>query len=120
MGLLHNSVTCLLCGEVLVSNYTHDYKQCSCENETMVDGGLSYVRYGGKDLDKVKPFSVTTEDPFDVQREYFEWGTYGKDGDQPLSWVKLKDMSLGHLEAVKDVRDIFKEEIKYREKNGIY
>lgn len=120
MELLHNSAKCLVCGEVLVSRHTHDYKQCSCENKTSVDGGLSYVRYGGKDLDKVRFFSVTTEDSFEDQREYFEWGTYGKDGDQPLSWIKLKDMSLEHLEAVKDVRVIFKEEIKYREKNGIH
>lgn len=39
-------------------------------------------------------------------------GTYGKDGDQPLSYVKLSDMSTDHIIAVLDnvdnVRPAFK------------
>lgn len=28
------------------------------------------------------------------------WGTYGKNGDQPLRWVKLKDCETDHLQAI--------------------
>jgi len=50
----NNRVQCLCCNKILESKYRHDYKTCGCENNTMVDGGNDYLRYGGKDLDKVK------------------------------------------------------------------
>ena len=78
--LVHNSVTCLECGETLVSFHTHDYKTCSCENETMVDGGLSYGRYGGKDLSKVKTNYVYDDDKIEVIREVFYRCGRGIDG----------------------------------------
>ena len=49
-----NSVKCLECGEVLVSKSQHHFVSCSCPNETATDGGLSYQRYMGRDLDKVE------------------------------------------------------------------
>lgn len=52
-----NSVKCLECGEVLVSKSQHHYIQCQCPNETATDGGLSYQRYMGRDLDKVENLS---------------------------------------------------------------
>lgn len=52
-----NSVKCLECGEVLVSKSQHHYVQCSCPNETATDGGLSYQRWMGRDLDKVENLS---------------------------------------------------------------
>lgn len=55
--LTHNSVKCLECGEVLVSNSQHHYVQCHCENQTMTDGGNLYQRCGGKDLDKIENLS---------------------------------------------------------------
>ena len=33
-------------------------------------------------------------------RLVFTWGTYGKDGKQPLKRVKLADMSDAHIEAI--------------------
>lgn len=47
-------VKCLECGVVLSSEHRHDYKTCKCPNQTMVDGGNDYLRYGGKDLNKVE------------------------------------------------------------------
>lgn len=52
--LTHNSVKCLECGEVLVSESHHHFVSCSCKNQTFTDGGLAYNRVGGKDLDKVE------------------------------------------------------------------
>ncbi len=43
-------VECPDCGKRLFSYSHHDYKTCGCPNETMVDGGRSYLRYGGKKL----------------------------------------------------------------------
>lgn len=121
MEVLYNSVECLSCGEVLVTRYRHDFKQCSCDNGTFIDGGRSlFSRLGGKDLNNLKHFTVTSEDPFELQREYFEWGTRGKDGNEELKWVKLRDMSIEHIEAVKGSNNIFEKELKYREENGIY
>ena len=59
--LLKNSVKCLGCNAVLDSNYRHDYKMCECENKTSVDGGLSYQRTGGEDLNLIEDLSVWKE-----------------------------------------------------------
>lgn len=48
------AVQCLQCGKILVSFDRHDYKTCSCPNETMIDGGHDYLRCGGKDFRKVQ------------------------------------------------------------------
>jgi hypothetical protein len=76
--LIYNSVKCLNCGEVLVSYHRHDYKTCSCENQTMVDGGLDYVRYGGKDMSKVEVNSLYDDAPFEQIREVIHRGGRGK------------------------------------------
>ena len=33
-------------------------------------------------------------------RGIFEWGTYGKNGDEPLRFIKLKDISDNHLDNI--------------------
>lgn len=43
-------VKCSGCLKRLFSFHTHDYKSCDCYNETFVDGGRSYLRYGWKRL----------------------------------------------------------------------
>lgn len=48
-----NKVKCLVCNTVLESLFRHDFKQCSCPNQTFTDGGNDYQRIGGKDLKKV-------------------------------------------------------------------
>lgn len=47
-------VKCLNCGQELESTFRHDFQRCSCENETFVDGGNDYCRYGGVDITKVE------------------------------------------------------------------
>ena len=111
--LVHNSVTCLECGETLVSFHTHDYKTCSCENETMVDGGLSYGRYGGKDLDKVKTNYVYDDEPFEKIREVVCRGGRGIDGKQPLKYVLLKDIDDEWLGAIIDYEEQYRPNNKY-------
>lgn len=66
--LIHNSVKCLECGEVLVSKSQHHFVQCDCKNQTFTDGGLVYHRAGGKDFDKVEDlckYVIMTEQEYE-------------------------------------------------------
>ena len=124
-NIVHSQVTCLECGEVLVSEHRHDYKTCSCPNETMIDGGNAYVRFGGKDLSKVDTFTVFDTDDFKFVRRYATRGGRGVDGKQPLTWTKLCDMNDEWLQAVLDYYSegaenphltLIRKEIEYRKK----
>lgn len=39
-------VQCMACKKRLFSLHRHDFKHCGCSNETYVDGGRDYLRYG--------------------------------------------------------------------------
>lgn len=127
--IVHSQVTCLDCGEILVSQHRHDYKTCSCPNETMIDGGNDYIRYGGKNLSKVDIFTVYDTDDFKFVRRYASRGGRGIDGKSPLTWVKLCDMNNDWLEAVlayyaegvsNSHLDLIVKEIEYRKENKIW
>ena len=67
-----NSVRCMCCDEVLVSKSQHHFVMCSCPNETATDGGNSYQRYMGKDLDKIENLSkyiIMTEQEYEDMLE---------------------------------------------------
>lgn len=49
---------CLECKKILVSFHRHNYKSCGCPNNTMIDGGHDYLRYGGKDLTKIQILKI--------------------------------------------------------------
>jgi hypothetical protein len=86
----------------------------------MVDGGLSYARYGAKDMDKILVHSYYADEPFDFIRCYATRGSRGKDGKQPLKWIPLKDMDDDYLEAVLEYGgaewhlELIRKEIEYR------
>jgi len=48
-------IRCPDCGDEICSLWQHDFQPCRCGN-TFIDGGFSYCRIGGKDLDNVNPF----------------------------------------------------------------
>ena len=67
-----NSVRCLVCNEVLVSKSQHHFVMCQCPNETATDGGNSYQRFMGRDLDKVENLSkyiIMTEQEYEGMLE---------------------------------------------------
>ena len=68
-------------GTILVSRHRHDYVSHNDTNgETyFIDGGNSYFR-GSLNKVPAEDLSITTEDDFDLIREGFEWGSYGKNG----------------------------------------
>jgi hypothetical protein len=111
-------------GTILQSYNRHDYKTHVDQNgETyMVDGGLDYIR---RTITKVpaKDMSVWDNDPHELIREAFHWGTRGKDGNQPLKYIPLSSMDADHIEAIletqhhiaSNIRKVFMDELKYRE-----
>lgn len=99
--IVYSTATCRKCGEKLQSINRHDYTMCTCDNKTMLDGGTDYQRYGGVDLDQVDlSGTVFLNDGFEKCRLAPIWGSYGKDGKQPLKYVSVSEMNDGHLEAV--------------------
>lgn len=74
--LTSNAVKCLVCGKTIESKHQHDFRCCGCSNETFVDGGLSYVRVGAVDLDKVEDLSerhtYTKEEYYELKRKQKE------------------------------------------------
>lgn len=52
-----NCAQCDVCGEILISKYRHDFKQCKCGN-IFVDGGNEYLRRGAVNWDFFKELST--------------------------------------------------------------
>ena len=44
--IIQNAVTCLACGDFIVSKHRHDFVTCTC-GAISVDGGQSYLRRAG-------------------------------------------------------------------------
>ena len=113
-------------GTRLESLHRHDYKSYQDQNgETYVlDGGLDYIR---KSVNKVpaRDACVYADDAHELIRAAFKWGTRGKNGDEPISYVPIARMTNEHIENILTtqhhirpyVREVFKNELKYR--NGI-
>lgn len=115
-------------GTVLTSYYTHDYKTYVDKNgyEYMVDGGLSYLRRN-ECPEPHEELSVYSDAEFEIVRQAFHWGTYGKDGTQPLTHIKLSEMSDSHIDVIlktqknisQSIRELFVKELTYRDFNKI-
>ena len=87
-------------GTVIESVHRHDYVTYEDANGKtyMVDGGLSYSRRSVH-ADQID-LNEYDNAPHERQRELLTWGTYGKDGNQPLSYICIGDMDTEHLEIV--------------------
>ena len=111
-------------GTILESMHRHDYKTYVDANglEYMVDGGLDYLRRNVHDDAPYIELSVYSDDSHDVIRDVFKWGTRGKDGKQPLTYVPLKNLTTEHIEAILEtqdhiqeyIRNIFLDELEFR------
>lgn len=70
--LTRNAVKCLVCNTILESKHRHHFVECHCENQSFVDGGLSYNRVGGKDLDLIEnlcEYIEMTDDEYTAYQE---------------------------------------------------
>ena len=112
-------------GTVLTSYSVHDYVSHDDKNGHYyaVDGGKSYLKRAmSEGAPEYEDLSVYDSDDFTVVREAFTWGTYGKNGDQPLSWRSLSVLTIEHIEAILEtqkrvpnyVRALFEKELEFR------
>lgn len=111
-------------GTILCSRHVHDYATYLDKNgyTYMVDGGRDYLRRNIVDEAPAEELSVYADDPHEVIRERFDWGTRGKDGKSPLTFKLLKDLDDGHIMAILDTqkqiadwtRKLFVDELSYR------
>ena len=69
--IIRNAVKCNKCYSVIQSTHVHDYVECMCQ-ETMVDGGNEYFRYGGNDVETLFVETHTPFVPHSVQLENSE------------------------------------------------
>jgi len=122
--ILRNAICTPDC-TVIESKHRHDYRTHLDEvsgEMYMVDGGMAYLKRSVNSV-PADDWSVTTNDEFEVIREVFTWGSYGKDGKQRRTEIKLKDMTTEHIQAVLAtqqhirgtvVQQLFKQELLYR------
>ena len=84
-------------GTILESKHRHDYRSYTDANGKtyMVDGGLEYLRRSIHD-DQID-MSLYDDEPHEVQRDVVTWGTYGKNADQPLSYISVGAMDVTDL-----------------------
>lgn len=57
--IVHNVIQCNVCGDIIESEYTHDFKWCSCGN-CAVDGGHSYLKRCGDNWTDLSVCEVVT------------------------------------------------------------
>lgn len=110
-------------GTILTSHHVHDYVTHTDANGEMymVDGGKSYLK---RSVNKIpyEELSLYNDQPHEIIRENFEWGSRGKKGNEPLFYIKLVDITNEHLLAIIEtqkhipewVSKIFNDEKSYR------
>jgi hypothetical protein len=99
-------------GTVIESVHRHDYQTHTDANgkEYVIDGGFDYVRRSNHGDEKL--LTVTIDDDHETVREHMKWGTRGPKGDQPLKYVKLKDMDTDHIQACIDTQKQMRPQIR--------
>lgn len=90
-------------GTKLCSRYRHDHVSHMdklTNKYYFVDGGNPFNRCSANGDEK--EITVRNDSTIEHARNYLEWGTNGPDGDQPLTYVFLKDLSTDHLKKLVD------------------
>jgi hypothetical protein len=120
-------------GTILECLHRHDYQayQDKVSNEIYINDGLGYYCRRSVNIVPYEDLSVTTADPFELQRSAFKWRSrYDKNMqllDRPV-YRLLKDMSDSHIQAILDTQEhiadtyvqrLFEQELEYRKANNI-
>lgn len=98
--LIHSSIR-TPDGTILVSRHRHDYVGHLDKNgETYIlDGGLEYIKTS-VNIAPAEDLSLYDDEPHEIIREYLERGGRGKNSDEELKYVKLKDIDNSWLQAI--------------------
>lgn len=89
-------------GTILVSRHRHDYvtHQDKVTGETyMLDGGQDYRRMSVNEI-PAEDCSKYLEDGIEAFRDLVTWGSRGLNGDGPIKFLKLSELSDSHLAAI--------------------
>ena len=110
-------------GTVLESRHRHDFvshKDTITGELYFTDGGTSYIRRS-VNIEPYEDLSLYSDDPFEILRENITWGTYGKNGDEPLHYKFISNMSTSHINAILSqykledyLKEVFEKEISHR------
>lgn len=94
-------------GTIIESHNRHDYvTHLDANGRTyMVDGGKDYLRRNLVSEAPHEELSVYSDADHSVIREVMKWGTRGVNGDQPLRYVALMDMTEDHIRACLDTQE---------------
>ena len=101
MKIYQNAIMVREDGKILHSIHRHDYltHKSPSGKEFMIDGGRDYFRYS-YDEEDIIPLYITDESSEQEIVDRMLWGTRGVKGDQPLTWIRLKDAETDHLKAI--------------------
>jgi hypothetical protein len=125
--IIQNAI-CTPSGHYLISSSRHDYKTHKDANghTYMVDGGYDYYRGLVNKGVPDENLRLESDTPFEEVRNKLLWGSYGKNRDEPLHWIRLKDMEENHIVSVMKMiendsserakwrHNMMREELKYR------
>ena len=67
MKIIKNAIRCKKCGDIIESEYTHDFKRCAC-GACCVDGGRSYLRRCGN-IEDIEEMSICIPEEGDDTNE---------------------------------------------------
>lgn len=104
--LIQNAKRIISTGEIIVSNHVHDFVEASYidsnkkKREVFTDGGKEYVHGTLDDPNEVEELFIWEDSPIEEAQQRKVWGTYGKNGDEELRYVRLVDCSSDHLENI--------------------
>jgi hypothetical protein len=116
-------------GTMLQSFSRHNFVKYTDDNgkEYAVDGGLDYQRTFWHEDAPHTDACVYNTDPHELIRQAFCWGSYGKDGKQPIQWKPVETMTDEHIKAILEtqhhisdhIRGVFEKEQEFRHDHNI-
>lgn len=107
-GMILQNAIQLFNGSIIISVHVHDYIKFedAIGDIYAIDGGNDYLQQSGDPVKFPgkgnKDLRLTTLDSLERIRDELVWGTRGPNGDQPVTYMFMKDMTYDHLKALKE------------------
>jgi hypothetical protein len=119
-------------GTILTSYHRHDFVSHIDKNgeRYILDGGNEYQRFATT-KEPFEDLSIWSDAPYGIIRESFHRCGRGKNGDEPLKWVPMSEMSDSWLKACVEynvergmgfsfANQMYQKELDYRKENNIF